>query len=65
MYVALKKRGVKTRLVVYPGEHHAVSKPSRALDRLERIGAWLDGHGGLAMVKTTAAATNGQAPDPA
>jgi dipeptidyl aminopeptidase/acylaminoacyl peptidase len=51
MYMALKKRGVETRLVVYPGEHHAVTKPSRALDRLRRIGAWLLAHGGLPMVE--------------
>jgi len=47
MYVALKKRGVETRLVVYPGEHHAISKPSRAMDRVRRIALWFADHGGL------------------
>lgn len=55
MYMTLKKRGVETRLVVYPGEHHSVTKPSRALDRLRRIGAWLEAHGGLPMIGSDAA----------
>ena len=47
MYVALKKRGVEARLVVYPEEHHAITRPSRAADRLRRLVDWLSGHGGL------------------
>jgi dipeptidyl aminopeptidase/acylaminoacyl peptidase len=64
MYMALRKRGVETRLVVYPGEHHAVSKPSRALDRLRRIGAWLEAHGGLPMVGGDGAAAAAPATTP-
>ena len=55
LYVALKKRGVDTRLVVYPDEHHAVSRPERAIDRLHRLSAWFAGHGGLPEVAPAAA----------
>jgi dipeptidyl aminopeptidase/acylaminoacyl peptidase len=48
LYLALKKRGVDTALVVYPGEHHAITRPSRAVDRLSRIVAWLARYGGPA-----------------
>ncbi len=47
LYLSLKKRGVPTQLVVYPGEHHDVSKPRRWRDRLERIDAWLAQYGGV------------------
>ncbi len=47
LYVALKKRGVPTELVIYPGEHHAITRPSRAIDRLERIDRWLARYGGI------------------
>ncbi|AUW92813.1 hypothetical protein BXT84_01630 [Sulfobacillus thermotolerans] len=41
LYVALKKRGVPTELVIYPKEHHeADSQPARAIDRLARIDRW-------------------------
>lgn len=45
-YSALKRRGVPTELVVYPSEGHTVSNPDRAVDRLKRISAWFDEHGG-------------------
>lgn len=47
LYIALKKRGVPTELVVYPGEHHAITRPSRAIDRLQRIDRWLAQYGGI------------------
>ncbi len=47
LYLSLKKRGVPTELVVYPGEHHAVTKPKRWRDRLERLDAWLARYGGI------------------
>ncbi len=40
MYQALKANGVDTQLVIYPGEHHAIRKPSYLQDRLERYLAW-------------------------
>ncbi len=47
MYLALKKRGVATELVIYPNEHHAISGPERAMDRLLRIADWFYRYGGL------------------
>ncbi|MDA8346975.1 MAG: S9 family peptidase [Thermaerobacter sp.] len=46
LYLTLKKRGVSTELIIYPGEHHAVSRPRRAIDRLRRIALWFAQHGG-------------------
>jgi dipeptidyl aminopeptidase/acylaminoacyl peptidase len=40
MYQALRRLGRKTQLVVYPGQHHGISKPSYQKDRLERYLAW-------------------------
>jgi dipeptidyl aminopeptidase/acylaminoacyl peptidase len=51
LYVALRKRGVPTELVIYPGEHHAITRPSRAIDRLQRIDDWLARYGGLPVDK--------------
>jgi len=39
---ALKTLGVKTQLVVYPGEGHAVRKPENTKDILERTIAWFN-----------------------
>ncbi len=44
MYQALRTRGVPTQLVIYPGEHHALSVPSYLRDRLERHIGWYDGY---------------------
>lgn len=41
---ALKTLGVKTQLVVYPGEGHAVRKPENTKDILERTIAWFNGN---------------------
>ena len=40
MYQGLKSLGVDTQLVVYPGQHHGITTPSYARDRLERWLAW-------------------------
>lgn len=45
LYVALKKRGVPTQLVIYQGERHAITAPKRAIDRMERILNWFAEHG--------------------
>jgi dipeptidyl aminopeptidase/acylaminoacyl peptidase len=42
MYQALRSLGVETQLVIYPGEHHGISKPSHLRDRMERYLAWYD-----------------------
>ncbi|MFI5183746.1 MAG: S9 family peptidase [Vicinamibacteria bacterium] len=42
MYQALRRLGVPTELVVYPGESHGLVTPSYRKDRLERYLAWYD-----------------------
>lgn len=42
LYLALKKLGVPTELVVYPGEYHGIDTPSYAKDLYERYLAWFD-----------------------
>ena len=42
MYQALRSLGVETQLVIYPGQHHGMNKPSYRRDRLERYLAWYD-----------------------
>lgn len=40
MYQAMKRLGRETLLVVYPGEHHGITRPSFQRDRLERYLDW-------------------------
>ena len=40
LYLALKRLGVETELVVYPGEHHGGFAPSHTQDLYERYLAW-------------------------
>jgi dipeptidyl aminopeptidase/acylaminoacyl peptidase len=40
MYTALRRLGVPTQLVVYPGQSHSVSRPSFARDVLSRYLSW-------------------------
>ena len=42
MYQALRSLGVPTQLVIYPGQHHGLNKPSYLIDRMQR---YLDWHG--------------------
>ena len=42
MYQALRRRGITTRLVVYPGEHHGGWTMPHQKDFLERRLAWYD-----------------------
>jgi dipeptidyl aminopeptidase/acylaminoacyl peptidase len=42
MYQALKSLNVETQLVVYPGQHHSLTIPSYARDRLTRWLGWFD-----------------------
>ena len=44
LYQALKRLGRTTQLVVYPGEHHGIRKPSFQLDRFERYLDWYGTH---------------------
>lgn len=40
LYQALRRRGIETQLVVYPGQPHGLRVPSYQKDRLERYLAW-------------------------
>ena len=40
LYQALKRRGIDTQLVVYPGESHGIARPSFIRDRYERYLEW-------------------------
>jgi dipeptidyl aminopeptidase/acylaminoacyl peptidase len=42
MYQALRTLGVPTRLVVYPGEYHVLTRPSFLVDRSRRYLEWMD-----------------------
>ena len=42
MYQALRTLAVPTQLVVYPDEHHVVTRPSFLKDIAERVPAWID-----------------------
>ncbi len=41
MYMAMKRLGRETQLIVYPGEHHGIQRPSFQKDRFERYLAWM------------------------
>ena len=41
-YQALRRLGRTTELVVYPGEHHGIRRPTFQKDRLERYLDWYD-----------------------
>jgi len=40
MYQAMKRLGRETQLVVYPGEHHGIRRPTFQKDRFERFLGW-------------------------
>jgi dipeptidyl aminopeptidase/acylaminoacyl peptidase len=42
LYQALRRRGVPTQLVVYPGQPHGIGVPSYQVDRWNRYLAWYD-----------------------
>ncbi|WP_254544464.1 S9 family peptidase [Halomarina pelagica] len=44
LYVSVRKRGVPAKLVVYPDEHHAITRPKRAVHRLETLLDWFESH---------------------
>ncbi len=60
LYLALKKRGVPTELVIYQGEHHAITRPRRAIDRLRRICLWFARYGGQPFEDESAEGYPGQ-----
>jgi dipeptidyl aminopeptidase/acylaminoacyl peptidase len=42
MYAALRTLGVPAQLIVYPGQHHLLTRPSYIKDRLQRYLGWFD-----------------------
>jgi dipeptidyl aminopeptidase/acylaminoacyl peptidase len=44
LYQALRRLGVPTELVIYPGQHHGIRTPSYQKDRFDRYLAWYDKH---------------------
>lgn len=42
MYQAMKRLGIETQLVVYPGEHHGIRRPAFQKDRYERYLQWFN-----------------------
>jgi dipeptidyl aminopeptidase/acylaminoacyl peptidase len=44
LYMALKRLGVETQLIVYPGEYHGIDTPSHAKDMYQRFLKWFGGH---------------------
>lgn len=47
LYMVLKVRGVETKMVLFKGENHELSRsgrPKHRLRRLEEITAWMNGH---------------------
>ena len=59
MYQALKSVGTTTRLVIYPGQFHGITRPSYRRHRLEQWVRWFDTH-----VKGMPAGTPRPAPAP-
>lgn len=42
LYQSLRRRGVETELVIYPGQYHSIETPSYRKDRFVRSLAWYD-----------------------
>jgi dipeptidyl aminopeptidase/acylaminoacyl peptidase len=47
MYQALRSLGVESELVIYPGEHHGLTRPTFLADRITRYIAWYGSHLGV------------------
>jgi len=56
LYQSLRRRGVDTTLIIYPGQSHGIRTPSYQKDRYERYLAWFDRllRGGEPSAKPTA-----------
>ncbi len=42
LYQSLRRRGIETELVIYPGQYHSIETPSYQKDRFVRSLAWYD-----------------------
>lgn len=47
MYQALRSRGIETRLIIYPGQFHGLTRPSFLKDRMQRWLSWYELHRGI------------------
>ena len=47
LYLALRRLGVETELVVYPGESHGIDTPTHAQDLYQRYLDWFGKHLGV------------------
>ncbi len=52
LYLALRRLGVETELVVYPGEYHGIDTPTHAKDLYERYLDWFGKHLGVSSEAT-------------
>lgn len=44
MYLSLKRLGLETELIIYPGQSHGISRLDHQLDRLNRVIKWFSRH---------------------
>jgi len=44
LYVSVRKQGVPAKLVIYQNEHHNISRPDRAIHRIESVTEWFREH---------------------
>nr|WP_227778808.1 S9 family peptidase [Haladaptatus pallidirubidus] len=44
LYISAKRAGVEAKLIVYQDEHHNISRPGRAIHRLESLTEWFESH---------------------
>ena len=56
MYQALRSLGVDTKLIIYPGENHGISRPSFQRDRMQRNIEWYGKY--LMPAKSATVSTN-------
>jgi dipeptidyl aminopeptidase/acylaminoacyl peptidase/tetratricopeptide (TPR) repeat protein len=57
LYQALRRIGVPTELVIYPGQSHGIEKPTYVQDRYRRYVAWYDQYLKPPAAESTAAGT--------
>jgi hypothetical protein len=43
-FTALQRRGIESRLLVFPDENHWVLKPANSLQWYQSVLGWLDSH---------------------
>ena len=45
LHVSAKRVGIESKLLIYQDEHHDISRPDRAIHRLEALTDWFETHG--------------------